>query len=119
MSINFECRGKTLWFPANGVGRLFLSQVADLEARVGSPSGLRAGNSSDDVDVDAADLDAFMHCLANLNISHPSLLLLLRGVCVHLLALRSCIGAIPQDVASHFPDDWTTEAKELAVRFPT
>lgn len=94
---------------------LFLSQVRDLEKESDLPSGLKE-YEADTVDVDFSKLSMFLRKLASwANLDHPSLVLLLKGVVVHLLALSSCNTLDPSPLDFKFPREWLDEAKSLAT----
>ena len=62
VGVLFEHEGKEIWYPASAVAKVFLAQVASLEALVGSRAGLLRANS-DEIAVDAKALGAFLAAL--------------------------------------------------------
>ncbi|WUJ13563.1 DUF6086 family protein [Streptomyces sp. NBC_00390] len=50
MSMYFDIGDETLWYPSNGVGRLFLRQVEGFEAELKPPSGIGQGKHWGDPD---------------------------------------------------------------------
>jgi hypothetical protein len=65
---------------------------------------------ADTIDVDFEGLTQFLQALASrVNVRNSSLALLLKGVCVLLLALRIAGGELPSEIREAFPNAWVRE----------
>jgi hypothetical protein len=110
----FEVSDVTVWEPSLNVGRLFLTSVRQLERQVNMPSGL-VEVMSDTIEVDPRLLQEFVQALLDSTaFQNESLLILLHGPLVHLIALLSSVK--PSVQLSNVPETWTEEAIVLARR---
>lgn len=108
MSQYYDMGDQTLWNPAPGVSRLFMSQVRVHEAEVGVPSGI-GPMQDDECQVDPTGLKSFTDALLawHRGTSHPVVAALSEGFVVTVLALADRAGVTvnwyPTDGAGNSP----------------
>jgi hypothetical protein len=113
MGYEFRQGEKVVWAPSVAAAQCFLWQVRFLEGKCASKCGL-VEESPDVFQIDYPRLLAFLgEVRAKINVSNPYLYLMLKGVCVHLLAIYLTHDAIPSTVARKYPGDWVIEAEKL------
>ena len=119
MSYTFEYNDKEVWSPNRDVSLCFLWQVRHLEEQLDVKSGLNEF-MSDTIEIDFEKLELFFCQLVGwANLEHVSMRLLLKGVCVHLLALLLCAIELPDILKTSVPQDWIDDASTVASRSMT
>ena len=111
MGYKFEVSDFAVWEPSLNVGRLFLAAVRQFEQQLNMPSGL-VEEMSDTIEVEPKQLLEFVQALLqSINSSNESLVLLLHGPAIHLIALLHSV--MPSVQLLNLPDKWTEEANAL------
>ena len=111
MGFIFEVSDFAVWEPSLNVGRLFLATVRQLEQQLNMPSGL-AEKMSDTIEIEPKQLLEFVQALLpSINSSNESLVVLLHGPVIHLIALLYSVTrpVPPLDL----PDKWGEEVNAL------